>query len=440
MELNEATPHDARFKLPDQSKVEHSMSSAPTLVRWYIDTREWEDNGWNLPLLETLNSADQANVRKFVQPADKRHALASCILKYLFIHHVYDIPWDNIRTQRTPDHRPCFSHPENPIQIDFNVSHQASLVILAGTVVPGAEFHHMNPEAPQRLAPPRVGIDITCVDEPNRRRHDRPPKTMETLLSFIKIFEEVFSEHEMYIMSRPLHVWRHSRGLEFVEHDWRTQALIDEESLVRYGLRLFYSYWALKEAYIKMTGEALLAPWLRRLEFFNVIPPEPVNPLRAPRPYGPTAGASNPNFIPSSPRNWSKPHNDVHVTMDGKLIDDTVRMQLVAFESDYIVATAARGDFVGPIAKNALNDPLHHLPGIIRVREGLDSVVEKRIPLCVGKRVGYKDPWRLKSAISDPWLPMQEVDINLDVRACSNPSIPCSHKTDPDEILPDLSA
>lgn len=46
-----------------------------------------------------------------------------------------------------------------------------------------------------------------------------------------------------------------------------------EVELVAARLRRFYTFFALKEAYIKMTGEALLAKWLRDLEFRNVTAP-----------------------------------------------------------------------------------------------------------------------------------------------------------------------
>jgi 4'-phosphopantetheinyl transferase len=47
----------------------------------------------------------------------------------------------------------------------------------------------------------------------------------------------------------------------------------DEAARIKAKLRKFYTHWALKEAYIKMTGEALLADWLRELEFRDVVAP-----------------------------------------------------------------------------------------------------------------------------------------------------------------------
>ena len=39
------------------------------------------------------------------------------------------------------------------------------------------------------------------------------------------------------------------------------------EKKIKRRLRRFYALWCLREAYVKMTGEALLAEWLQELEF-----------------------------------------------------------------------------------------------------------------------------------------------------------------------------
>jgi len=54
---------------------------------------------------------------------------------------------------------------------------------------------------------------------------------------------------------------------------------VSSTPLIASKLRNFYAHWCLKEAYIKMTGEALLAPWLRDLEFRNVRPPAAASSL-----------------------------------------------------------------------------------------------------------------------------------------------------------------
>lgn len=122
------------------------------------------------------------------------------------------------------------------------------------------------------------------------------------------------------------------------------------------GLRLFYTYWALKEAYIKMTGEALLASWLRELEFTDVVAPVP------------TPGSA-----------WSSPYSGVRTWLYGKEVKD-VRIEVVAFEQDYIIATAARGGEIGS-----------------------------------GSGSNGHDPWRL----------LKQIDIERDVALCATESCRC---------------
>ncbi|EER45840.1 4'-phosphopantetheinyl transferase NpgA [Histoplasma capsulatum H143] len=109
---------------------------------------------------------------------------------------------------------------------------------------------------------------------------------------------------------------------------------------ITHRIRLFYTYWALKEAYIKMTGEALLAPWLRDLEFANVVVPAPPlsrpSPSPSPSPY-PYASASA-----SASSLWGVPETGVRAMLYGREVPE-VRLEVVAFGNDYIFATAGRG-------------------------------------------------------------------------------------------------
>lgn len=130
------------------------------------------------------------------------------------------------------------------------------------------------------------------------------------------------------------------------------------------ALRLFYTYWALKEAYIKMTGEALLAPWLRELVFTDVAAPEPL-------------GSAS-----SSGSSWSAPYTGVRTWLYGQEVKD-VRIEVVGFEEDYIVATAARGGEIG-------------------ARSGTVDVSE--------------DPWQLG---------LERVDIDQDIKRCATGPCGC---------------
>ncbi|KAJ5369007.1 4'-phosphopantetheinyl transferase A [Penicillium cataractarum] len=412
MATNEISPADAQSTRLG-SATEPSLRGLPTLARWYINTREWEANGLDLPLLDILRPAEQQAVKRFHHASDRRMSLASHLLKYLYIHHACGVAWRDIVFSRTPmpENRPYYAS-STQTQVDFNVSHQASLTILAGVIAPSHE--QLTRQAVRGVAPspPRIGIDITCVNE--RRK---PMKTMKDFTEFVSIFSEVFSAKEMATMQNPLSTLRRARELGLAA----SFPSDDVTTLIEFGLRLFYSYWALKEAYLKMTGDALLAEWVRHLEFTNVIPPALVDPLIACKPYGLSSRAEH---VPQSPLNWGPPYTEVEVSRDGEVIEG-VRLQLQAFESDYIIATAGRGCPVGSIPEDCENAGDHHSPSQHGASSSGGLIQEKRIPISAHLAVGQSDPWSLDSDIVDPWLPMQEVDIELDIRACAEGR--CSH-------------
>ncbi|RHZ67706.1 4'-phosphopantetheinyl transferase family protein [Aspergillus thermomutatus] len=350
--------------LQDESKT--------SLMRWYIDTRQLTATNSLLPLLETLQPSDQETVKKYYHLKDRHMSLASNLLKYLFIHRSCRIPWNKISISRTPapHRRPCFlpsptliESTDGPIpSIEFNVSHQASLIALAGTIIPPSDVAHTSPAAVfaapspssiPALSVPQVGIDITCVDE-RRARTSSAPSTRKELAEYVDIFAEVFSKRELETIK--------NLGGRFPA---QAQDSARETEAVEYGLRLFYTYWALKEAYIKMTGEALLAPWLRELEFTDVIAPAPVEGLAV---------------------DWGEPYTGIKTWLYGERVED-VRIEVVAFEKDYIFATAARGAGLGAESRP--------LPG---------------------------------SAGVDSWMLIEKIDIDKDIAPCATGVCQCAKK------------
>ncbi|RHZ72079.1 hypothetical protein CDV55_108504 [Aspergillus turcosus] len=351
-----------------------------SLTRWYIDTRQLTATNPSLPLLETLQPSDQEAVKKFYHLKDRHMSLASNLLKYLFIHRSCRIPWNKISISRTPapHRRPCFipsptltEGTSEPIpSIEFNVSHQASLVALAGTIIPpsdvasttpAAVFANPNPSSLPALSVPQVGIDITCADE-RRGRRNSAPSTRKQLAEYVDIFAEVFSKRELDTIKNLGGRFPAPAQAQDADSD---SARETEAEAVEYGLRLFYTYWALKEAYIKMTGEALLAPWLRELEFTDVVAPAPVQ---------------------GSAGDWGEPYTGVKTWLYGKRVED-VRIEVVAFEKDYIFATAARGAGLGP------------LPGSAGVMVSVD-----------------------------PWMHMGKIDIDKDIAPCATGVCQCAKK------------
>lgn len=98
------------------------------------------------------------------------------------------------------------------------------------------------------------------------------------------------------------------------------------EDVVDGKLRAFYALWALREAYVKLTGEALLASWLKELEFREFRPPKP------------TAGWE----VPADEGNGSEEVvRDADIRFKGKKVED-VNMCLRSLGADYMIATAVR--------------------------------------------------------------------------------------------------
>ncbi|KAJ5238444.1 4'-phosphopantetheinyl transferase A [Penicillium chermesinum] len=431
MAVNEISLEEGLQDTPRAENIDPTLQGLPTTVRWYIDSRDWESHGLDLPLIEALRPDEQKAVRRFHHATDRRMSLSSHLLKYLYIHHACSVPWKDIVLARTPapEGRPYYKPAAGP-GIEFNVTHQAGIIGLAGTLEP-SEDQLLRHAAGGILPPrPRLGIDVTCVNEHRRRTLT----TMNEYLNFVSMFVDVFSDEELRVMKTPAAALRRARHLGFAKAfppmyvDESGAPIEKPESVVRFGVRLFYSYWALKEAYLKMTGDALLAPWVRTVEFSNVIPPDPVQPLVAPKPYRPS---KDPKYIPQSPKNWGPPFNEVKVSLAGKPLED-IRLQLVSFESDYIVAISAKGLPVGVVPGVVKNVDLHHLPGHITVRSG-EETEEWRVPINVKKVLGDVDPWNIPFAIKDPWLPMQEIDIELDVRPCAEGR--CVHPESPARVL-----
>lgn len=151
----------------------------------------------------------------------------------------------------------------------------------------------------------RIGIDIACTWEPPRTPD---LSTAEKLEEWVEVFGEMFSTQEQWDMVRaPVGELQNIN-----EWEWKA--------------RRFYTYWALKEAYIKMVGEGLLAPWLEDLEFRNV--PVPLRPI-------------------ASGTKWTmledEQVNELDVLFKDKDISRTMHTTLEAFEDTFLIATMTRG-------------------------------------------------------------------------------------------------
>jgi 4'-phosphopantetheinyl transferase len=260
----------------------YAKCSHPPLASCNICTRD----SCELTLLQapealaTLPPAEQQKAKKFHFIRDARLSLGSSLLKRLFVVKTLAVPWSEIvfsRIGHSQHGKPCCdpeAHGKNVV--DFNVSHQAGLVALVGCSAQDA----------------LVGVDITCVNERNEKRAiDR-----EGFESFVDMHEEVFSAADL-------------AAIKASEGD------LDQK------IRTFYAFWALKEAFVKLEGEALLADWLKETEFRNVVAPKSIK-----------QGQDN----EQSARN-----GQIEVWRNGKK-EESVEMILQAFEENYLIATAIK--------------------------------------------------------------------------------------------------
>ncbi|KAF2469368.1 uncharacterized protein BDR25DRAFT_304481 [Lindgomyces ingoldianus] len=255
-------------------------------------------------------------------------SLGSALLKRLYIHKTLSIPWSDIRfgRKRDPKHgKPCALLPDGkPAPIEFNVSHQAGLVALVGCNTQDVE----------------LGVDIVCVNE----RNDYRLIDQEGFGGWVDVYAEIFSPEESWDMKYNTDPFKLLDGTEVTaemlgRYDRccvRNEQLVatlpgsgekrkfSSDLLIDAKLRRFYTFWCYKEAYIKLDGEALLAKWIKELEFRNT---------RAPRP----------GTVPrcSTHGVWGEEVRDVEVWLKGERLMD-VRMEIRGFEEDFMIAVAVK--------------------------------------------------------------------------------------------------
>jgi 4'-phosphopantetheinyl transferase len=347
-ELNHGYPTPAQS--PNQGEI----------TCWLLDTRTiWP--GPNIMKAEgameamsLISMAEQRMIRGKMFVADAKMSLASALLKRLYISQTLGIKWEEVRLGRKGNEKhgkPCaVDAAGRPISgIDFNVSHQNGLVALIG--YNGQSNHEYTPSgmvygmiSPTTNDDVMVGVDIVCVNE----RDDYRTIDLEGLDGWVDVYEYVFSAEERWSMKYDVDyitlydgtVLRNDEIGRLDRCITRHKELsvttpkgkkhnFDSELIIASKLRRFYTYFCYKEAYIKLAGEALLAPWLKQLEFFNV-----KSPKAGTQPRCSTHGV------------WGEQVDDVEVHMHGKQVND-VRMQIQAFEEDYMLSTAIQGEIQG---------------------------------------------------------------------------------------------
>lgn len=237
--------------------------------------------------LSLLTPEEKTRVLHYHFVKDAKMALGSALLKRLAIAGFCGVPWAAAIPTRDARTKPNFRMPSDGAEpLLFNVSHQAGIVVL---------FAVHDPDANANLADRVfIGIDVVCPTERRKRDHDMI--TSEGWPRFVDVYDEVFNANEL----ATLKTMRPDAG-----QDWDGP------------LRHFYNLWGLHEAYIKMTGEALLASWLKEVDMKNFAPP-------------PRQGEAA--TLPP-----------LEVWFRGKRVED-VDVQLAVLLDDYIVSTVVKRD------------------------------------------------------------------------------------------------
>lgn len=231
--------------------------------------------------LDLLPAHEHAKALRFYHIRDAKLCLGSNLLKHKAIADTCSVPWEDTTIGEDSNRKPCFK-PTAPTSqnLEFNVSHHGNLIALVGCA--GDKT--------------KLGVDIVQMNW----EKDYPMVVKNGFRNWANTYEMVFSSREV---------------TDIVTYS--AAGSNDPQQDIRVKLRHFYAHWCLKEAYIKMTGEALLAPWLKDLEFRDVKVPEP-----------------------SRAGHFGQTCSDVEIWFRGSMVTD-VKMELQAYGEDYMIGTAS---------------------------------------------------------------------------------------------------
>lgn len=263
--------------------------------------------------------------------------------------------------------KPCYIPPEvtssdhKDARIDFNVSHQNGIVTLIAAIGFQGKVE--------------VGTDVVSVNENTKQNYEWIEK--DGFFSWMNMYEEMFAASEIEDMKKiPVPVKDHfsvdqltGYGLVVVSVCQRRngkltfelgngEVSVESNDVIDAKLRRFYSMWCLREAYVKMVGEGLLAPWLRELEISVVQSPNAKEGIRDENSLEPgesrlnykegnrdkillEADKSRSNFVIHS-KGESGPDECISLGERERKSVTNVKMKLTALGNQYMVAGAVR--------------------------------------------------------------------------------------------------
>lgn len=265
---------------------------------------------------------------KYYRPADAKMALASALVKQYAVARLHGAAWSRARGNITNDglHKPAYVDPDTGEQpVAFNVSHQAGVVVMVAvagyrpaTAAPSSSSGVKDPDV-------EVGVDVVCTSE--HRDKNIASIRAEGWEKFVSVYADVMAPGEVEFLKR-----RVPAIVDAAQPGLSPAASADAK------LRYFYSFWALREAYVKMTGDALSAEWLNQLEFRNVRPSKPTKAWDV-RPKEDDDPAQEGEEEQQQPRD--EVIRDIEVWFKGAR-QRNVNMCLRSLGPDYMIATAVR--------------------------------------------------------------------------------------------------
>jgi 4'-phosphopantetheinyl transferase len=263
-----------------------------------------------------LSDEERAGVLKYFHVRDAKMALASQLLKHLVVARCghtkgsAPVPWRKTVLSRDAHGKPVYysngdgggDDGSKTQPVVFNVSHQAGLVVLV------AAYGGDDPGGMNGI---QVGIDVVSPTE--RRTRDLQMIADADAASpasgwphFVDVHSDVLARSEVSYLEA------------LATHD--NDGCNDDERL-----RAFYALWCLREAYVKMTGEALLAKWLGDLEFKE---------FQVPKAPGPDKGKGS--------LHQGDMVTEHDIRFRGSAVGDKANVCLRSVGTDYMVCTAVR--------------------------------------------------------------------------------------------------
>lgn len=250
-------------------------------------TAHWANGEDANTALNMLPPAEKARVLRFYHPRDAKLCLASSLLKHRAITHACNVSWSQATISEDHNRKPCYKPKDpNASKAEFNVSHHGTLVTLVGCA---GETR-------------KLGTDVVQMNWVK----DYASVLEDGFAAWVKVYESVFSDREV---------------ADIIAYSPAGQSNLQDQ--IKAKLRHFYAHWCLREAYVKMTGEALLAPWLKDLEFRNVQVPSPASQISHETQRG----------------SWGQECPADDIWFKGLKVTD-VKVELQAFGEEYMIATA----------------------------------------------------------------------------------------------------